>query len=107
MPPVKGVLAGIVTTPSAALVGGATVRVRVLDEVSCAPPAGVLMSTRTGDAGRFREVIAWSGPARQCFQVWAEPPQGSTLAASDSPKVRLDLRASAPLDSVEVVLRLR
>lgn len=109
-PPGTGVLAGIVTAPPEAPVAGATVRVRVLADETCAvlpPPSGVLLSTRTGDDGRFREQIAWASPTRKCFQMWAEPPQGSTLAASDSPRVRLEPRAAAPPDSVHVALRLR
>jgi hypothetical protein len=110
LPPGTGVLAGRVTDPAATSVRDATVRVRVLNDETCAelpPPAGVLLSTPTDGAGRFRALVAWDGPVRKCFQLWAEPPQGSTLAPSDSPRVRLDLRAAAPLDSVEVVLRLR
>lgn len=102
------VIVGVVTDASAAPVAGARVRLRLRQDESCAEAAQAPEGapSHTGADGRFRHTASWSG-GRKCFRLWAEPPQGSGLAASDSQDVRVDFGATVRPDSVELLLKLR
>jgi hypothetical protein len=77
------------------------------DQTCTELPTVVVGAVQTGETGRFRHTTSWSG-GRKCFRVWAEPPQGSALARSDSQFVRVDfLDTGASPDSVELTFQLR
>lgn len=103
-----GVITGTVTSPAMAPVAGAAVQVRLMHDETCTDPqATVVRTVQTNVSGRFRHTESWSG-GRKCFRVWAEAPQGSTLARSDSQFVRVDfLDAGVTPDSVELTFQLR
>jgi hypothetical protein len=102
----RAVITGLVTTGAQEPVPGARVKVQLMDE-PCTPLPVLLVDTvQAGANGRFRHTESWSG-GRKCFRVWAEPPQGSPLAASDSQFVRIGFLQAPRPDSVEVALRLR
>ena len=107
-PPGSGtaVITGIVTDAAMAPVGSATVKLRVVKENCEEPDTTITTAVQSGATGRFRHSMSWSG-GRKCFRLWAEPPQGSALAASDSQFVRIDFQDGAVPDSVELVFQLR
>jgi hypothetical protein len=109
-PPEGGsaVIAGTVTSPAAVPEEGAEVRVRLMANTTCAEVEPTIVRTATTDAGgRFRHVEAWSGGSK-CFQVWAEPPQGSPLAASERHLVRIEFGpGQVQPDSTALDLQLR
>lgn len=102
------VITGTVRSPALAPVAGAAVQVRLMNNETCTEPQGtVVHAVQTDGAGRFRHTESWSG-GRKCFRVWAEPPQGSALARSDSQFVRVDfLDTGVSPDSVDLALQLR
>lgn len=103
----EAVIGGIVTDPARAPVAGAAVRIRIMHDDTCAEPDTTLTRVAHADAeGRFRHVEAWSG-GKKCFRVWAEPPQGAALSASEGELVRIEFRNVVVPDSVELHLRLR
>ena len=103
----EAVITGIVTDPATNPVVGATVLVRVMENETCQEPAATITRTATSAAaGRFRHIESWSG-GRKCFRLWAEPPQGSTLSASESQLVQINYGMTVVPDSVDVTLRLR
>ena len=106
--PGRAVIAGAVTDPAAAPAEGAEVRVRLMADATCAEVQPTVVRTATTDAaGRFHHVEAWTGGSK-CFQVWAEPAQGSPLAASERHLVRIDFGPSpAGPDSTALDLQLR
>jgi len=101
------VITGTVRSPALAPVAGAVVQVRLMKDETCEDVAQTLVHTAQTDAvGRFRQVQSWTG-GRKCFRVWAEPPQGSALARSDSQFVRVDFFDVVRPDSVELAFHLR
>ena len=104
----RAVIAGTVTDPAAVPAEGAAVRVRVMANTTCAEMQTTVVRTATTDAaGRFHHVEAWTSGSK-CFQVWAEPAQGSPLAASERHLVRIDFGpGEAGPDSSALDLQLR
>ena len=102
------VITGTVRSPAMAPVPGAAVTVRLMKDETCEDAAQTLVHVvQTDAAGRFRHRESWSG-GRKCFRVWAEPPQGSALARSDSQFVRINfLDTGVSPDSVELTFQLR
>ena len=103
----EALITGTVVNPAATPVEGATVRVRVVHDDTCAEPdSSVTRAVQTDAAGRFRHVEAWDG-GRKCFRVWGEPPQGSASSASESQFVRIDFRDTVVPDSIDLLIHLR
>lgn len=101
------VITGTVLDPAENPVQGAAVWMRLMQDVSCEEVTPTITSSvASGAAGRFRHTTSWSG-GRKCFRFWAEPPQGSTLAASEGQLIRIDFLDTVTPDSVEITLRLR
>ena len=101
------VITGTVVDPAAAPVEGATVRIRVVHDETCAEPdSSITRAAQTDAAGRFRHAESWGG-GRKCFRVWAETPQGSASTASESQFVRIDFLATVVPDSVDLLIHLR
>ena len=101
------VITGSVTDAAANPVVGAIVQVRLMNNATCDEmPVTVTRTATSGTAGRFRHTESWSG-GDKCFRLWAEPPQGSSLSASESRLVRIDFGMTVSPDSVDVALQLR
>ncbi|HEU0302009.1 MAG TPA: carboxypeptidase-like regulatory domain-containing protein [Longimicrobium sp.] len=105
-PPDEAVVYGRVTDPAGAAVAGSLVRVEIGIPGCGSSP---IMEATTGADGRYR-ILAYSfgGPEPRCEHVFALPPAGSALLASDSLPVAVQFRsARAQPDSVRVDLMLR
>jgi hypothetical protein len=85
-PPESRVLiTGTVSSPAMAPVPGAAVQVRLMNGQTCEDIAVTIVhEVQTDAAGRFRHT-GRAGDGRMCYRVWAEPPQGSALAAVRQP----------------------
>ena len=103
-------IAGAVVAPSNVAVVGATVTKELLPDAPCSSSAtGLVPSQAVSNAplGRFAFSNAWSG-GKKCWRLWAVPPAGSGLSASDTVIVNIDFSGiGAKPDSVEILLRLR
>jgi hypothetical protein len=101
------VITGTVGDPRSAPVEGASIRIRVVHDGTCEEPSYTVTRAVASDAaGRFRHTESWSG-GRKCFRVWAEPPQGSALSASEPQNVRIDFLDAVIPDSVDLRITLR
>jgi hypothetical protein len=101
-------ITGTVSSPAMAPVPGAAVQVRLMNAQTCEDVAPTLVrEVQTDAAGRFRHTES-SGGGPMCYRVWAEPPQGSALARSDSQFVRVTVTGfTASPDSVDLTFQLR
>jgi hypothetical protein len=101
-------ITGTVRSPALAPVAGAAVQVRLMKPVTCEAVEPTLVRVvQTDAAGRFRHGENASN-RDMCYRVWAEPPQGSVLARSDSQFVRVHFTEThATPDSVDLAFQLR
>jgi hypothetical protein len=100
------IITGYVTNPEMQAVENATVNVRLLMDNCSVPDTLIVRTSRTGPTGRFRHKESWAG-GYKCFRVWAEPPPGSALVASDGENVRIEYLREVFPDSIELHLQLR
>jgi hypothetical protein len=101
-------ITGTVRSPALAPVPGAAVQVRPMNPVTCEAVEPTLVRVvQTDAAGRFRHGENESNRS-MCYRVWAEPPQGSALARSDSQFVRVQFTDTlATPDRVDLAFQLR
>lgn len=103
-------IAGAVVDPSNAAAVGATVTEELLPNAPCLSTAAGLMpsyAVTNAPSGRFAFSNVWTG-GNKCWRLWATPPAGSGLSASDTVLVNIDFSGmGAKPDSVELLLRLR
>lgn len=103
------VIYGEVRDPADNLIESSRITAHLVGDAPCpAAPAALqpgLFNT-TGGSGQFRYALGWASPVTKCWALWAAPPNGTSLAASDTVLVVANYTASAS-DSVFVRLHLR
>ena len=103
----EAVITGMVLDAASVPVAGAPVRLKLLQDESCAEVSFDQTGTVTSGAdGGFRHTAAWSG-GRKCFRIWADPPPASAAAPSEPRLLRIDYGMGAEPDSTHLVLQLR
>ena len=109
-PPAEGfaVIKGTVIGPDALPVENARVSAHLVSDAPCGAPStlGTALITTSGGEGQYRYALGWQGHVTKCWALWALPPAGSSLTASDTVLMVVSY-AYFPGDSITAQLQLR